>query len=255
MRLKTWIKQALNNLNSIIKNWANILENVKDKIISWNWDNYQWNWIQKEIQEDLLNKLSISYDPLEQLWKVSEIKILNLIDNFREWNIKSESVLEEIFLDFWPIFRFKQSGLKKINKTDNLEFDILLLLEDKLETLNDFYFEISKSFKNPILYLKDKAQIHFYDFMLQLEIDSNQALIFEYLYQFPFWEWKNYSDIYKYLTWEDFSENSREAQLLIKHALNWINTKTIDRFWFSLIKKNKLMLTLLIPSEFVKNQI
>jgi len=134
----------------------------------------------------LLNKLVISYDPLEQLGKIKKQDSGKLIEKFRYWNINSELVLEEVFLDFAPVLHFKQSGLLKVNKTDNLEVDILFLLEAKLETLNNFYFEISKSFKNPILYLKDKAQIHFYDFVVQLEADTNQALLFEYLYQFPF---------------------------------------------------------------------
>jgi len=135
---------------------------------------------------DLSNKLKKELNSINTIHDLYNVD-LSLIKNFSKWYNKACNDLDDIFQDFNPVFVFKKTKAV-YDQSYTTKFPIILaimLLEKKLDILNNYYDEIAKHFKSPLVYLDDKAQIHFYNIMVQLEPDTNQSTLCKYMFQFP----------------------------------------------------------------------
>jgi hypothetical protein len=195
--------------------------------------------------------------------KVSEKVVDAYFDRYYDWNGKVLGELGDIFQHFAHIYRFKTSltftefenpPLGNYNYRRFIE--VLDRLDSNLRTLVSFYDELKILVRNPLVYLEDKAQICFYDFIQQLEPSSNEAALCKFMFQFSVGEWKEFADVYDYISGGGFEDQDRwdeNWKSVVNSAYDGINRKTNKVFDFPILKKQKLMLSLNFPSRLVSN--
>lgn len=273
MRLKVSAKEALLKIDLLIQEWWIIFDDIKNFVLSLD-DNIVYDVDTPELsqlafQDQVIwttkvssNEIHISNKLKEELESIKSTNDLHNADlstikDFQSWHSKACNTLDDIFQDFSPVYTFKKA--KAIyDESYTTQFPIILtikLLEMKLDLLNNFYEDIAKDFKSPLLYLDDKSQIHFYNIMIQLWADNNESTLCKYMFQFPIWELIPYEDIYCYITWlkaDQYSDNLELAITKVSRAYEWVNKEALKVFWFSIFKKNKLLLSLTLPNRFVK---
>ena len=180
-----------------------------------------------------------------------------MIEDFSKWYLSACDILNDLFLDYSPIFEFKKYNAI-YNDSYATEYPLIFtikILEKKLLLLMKFYEQISKDFKSPLIYLDDKSQIHFYNFMIQLQPDCDQDTLAKFMFQHPIWELLSLESIYCYIYWasvDDYFDNKKTALSKITHAYKWINKKAMESFWFSILRLNWSQLLLTLPNSYIK---
>jgi len=177
---------------------------------------------------------------------------------YDSWYGKALSVLEGMFQDFAPVYRFKTSlELTKFKDLflvgDDYEKFIHVLdrFDSNLSTLVSFYNDLKVFVRSPLVYLQDKAQLWFYDFSCQLTPDSNESELCKYLFQFGVGDWKEFLDIHEAIKGDIPAKKGWDK--IVLNAYDGINKKTNKHFGFNILKKQGKLMALEIPSRFVAN--
>ncbi len=215
-----------------------------------------------------MNMLSAQSRSLTEAFEASNSFVLGadvvsdeVIDEYAErywkWNRKALKELKAVFQHFAPLYKFESN-------LDFTEFKDLLLgnanyrrftnlldrFDSNLRTLVSFYDDFKNSMKSPLVYIDEKSQIWFFDFMCQLKAGSNEAALCSFMFQHGIGEIKEYADIYEYVTGETdkFPKNWEKT---IKSSYHGVNLKTNKLFGFPILKKEGLTLALHLPTNFI----
>lgn len=229
----------------------------------------------ERIRSEIFEDYDIEYEKGEKEWlesdaivslgtvhhsRVSEKSFLKYESKQQKWVEKCEETLNEIFLDFIPVniffSKYTPADLKAISP-DTIRFNkIIDSIDNKVEVLTDFYLELQKNIKVPLIYLEDKSQIWFYDIVCQLKPNTNESELCGYMFEFGIGEWKNFDEIYAHLMGENV-ENilnwPKNWKSKIVSAYDGVNRKTNDIFNFNVFKKqaNNSLLATNFPARLV----
>lgn len=265
MRLKVSPKEAIIRIDELVR----LASQIKDVII----DDYyrrEEEYEKEEGEEAKSKEKEAIKDPLERtvmsMAALAEVpysysfypdeKIIDGYDSqFSKWYNEALSVLESVFQDFSPIYTFEQAWKKPPSTSvfggrpfkDNVD-----CFEVKISVLVSFYSDLQGLVRSPLLYLNENAQIWFYDFVCQLKPDSNEAALCAFMFQFGIGEFKEFEDIYTYVTGEGRSDDFPKGwNTTIKSAYDGINRKSNVSFGFPILRKQKTMLALHFPSRLI----
>lgn len=187
-----------------------------------------------------------------------EEKIINEYrDKFEGWMNKCIAVLKGIYLDSAPVCYF----INYYTELQDVKYDVGFYriernFEDKLTVLTQYYREVGDFVKSPLLYLEDKSQVWFNDFVVQLVPETNEAALCRYMFRFGIGEWREYAEIYEFIKGEKARSGTnwpKNWRKVVDSAYDGVNRKTKHRFNFPLIERGKMQLCLSLPSRFVAN--
>ncbi|MCC7196848.1 hypothetical protein IT413_01480 [Candidatus Peregrinibacteria bacterium] len=173
------------------------------------------------------------------------------------WYAESKKFLNDIFLDFTPIYAFSKDLEAYTSLVDagdlrqkRLQENNKLLL-NSLDLLSKYYDLLEKDSYSPLFYIPEKAQICFFTSISQLDPNSMQSDLCKYLFQSNFNQFHEKEDIFKAIFREDIRDFNADYSKKINTAMECINEKTIESFGFPIVKKRKTLLALTIPSRFL----
>lgn len=128
--------------------------------------------------------------------KIAEPRMEELERQYEGWHDETTEILEGIFMDFTPIHTFMGAQgefysnpspfggsygfAQYINITRNLDAKVAVLM--------DFYKTLSEDIRSPLTYLIDQAKVCFYDFVCPLKVDSNEASLCAFMFQYSIGE-------------------------------------------------------------------
>lgn len=123
----------------------------------------------------------------------------------------------------------------------------------KLKVLADHYNDIKDSVRSPLFYLPDRAIICFYDFVCPLKVDSNEASVCAFMFQYSIGEKVEMIDAYNHMFGEQRTTLGVAEKDKIKNAIDGINRKTNRAFGFPIIAKDTVTISLTIPARITQN--
>ena len=280
MRLKIPPKTAILQIDSLIKEGAEFLDFISTDY----WEQEEKGEQQekerkqkeaKEYDEKIKNAppdeqrrlrmIKVIAEPglmLGSRSKISPEILKNYQTQYDAWFKKTEEILNKIYEDFTPIYSFIHAEIKTkpIGMFPDPPFErfdfIRASLKGKIPVLVSLYKEIQQNIKSPLIYLPEKAQICFYDFMCQLKPETNESDFCKFLFEASIGEWKEYSDAYAYITGENVENQDewpKNWKKTINSAYDGINLKTNEAFGFPIIKKEKMLIGLQLPTRFIRD--
>lgn len=245
MRLKKSPKEAIRIIDKLIQGGIKIMDWIRSE----DWDQHK-NPIVTSLEEyHALRKATNKPTKLEDLEFFSS--------KCDEWSKACLKELKGIFLDVAPVYSFRNASPTNINKEDP-HGDYVALeasLESKLNVLVKYYDQVSSFIRSPLVYLPEKAQIWFYDFLVQLEPDSNEASLCSFMFDFGIGELKEFEDIYAHIKGESIEESHswpKGWRATLNNAYDGINKKTNKKLGFSVLSKSKNQLSVNFPNRFIK---
>ncbi len=187
-----------------------------------------------------------------------------IIDGYKSkffgWTDKTTRILNNINTDFAPIYSFSSAASSKKYSTDILfshnfvEKDRLVdTLDAKIQVLVELYSDVKKLVVSPLMYLEDKCQIWFNDFVCQLKPETNESDLCRFMFQLGVGEWKDFSEIYEFIKGETFVNGlPKNCDAVVRNAYDGVNRQTHKSFGFNIFSKNKKVLCLSVPTRFLK---
>jgi len=181
-------------------------------------------------------------------------------DEFNEWLKEVKEVIQEIFQDYTPLHKFQEAFVYWKDTPYPLSgifadtFGMIDFIKKKLKNLVEFYDRIEHFCKSPLMYIPDKALLCFYDFVIELVADTNEAELCRYMFQFDFGKEVPFGDIYDYIQGKELKKGESDKKdwlTIVKSAYTGVNRKTNERFGFPIFTKDKRVLRLGIPNHFV----
>lgn len=179
----------------------------------------------------------------------------NSIGQIDNWFEETARVLKAVFTDFAPIYKFLRPHYpedlrpfepEKTQWSRSQSGDI----QPAVDTLLSYYDEIGKYDNSPLRFNSKKAAIWLYDICCQLEPESNEAEICRYMFKFAYGEYKEISQIHKFILGEDHNPKAKNGKTVL-NALEGVNSKTKEIFGFTLFTKKKSVVALSIPAPFI----
>jgi hypothetical protein len=194
---------------------------------------------------------------------IAEGRMKELEGQFAAWRDETKEVLESIFMDFTPVHAFMDafgefySDPSPFGRSWRFEKYINLKreLDAKLEVLIGFYKELSDDIRSPLTYLTDQAKVCFYDFVCPLQIDSNEASLCAFMFQFSIGEKVEMVDVYNHMFGLQETTLNTAAKNKIKNAVDGINGKTNKVFGFPILAKDATTINLTIPARVTQNML
>lgn len=280
MRLKISPKAALVKIDTLTKKGSELLDFIsKDYWIqeekAEKLDKKRKQIEEKKFDEEIKNTPLINQTHLRlartintnqvtlgNSWVVPN-KIIKIYQtDYDNWFESVENSLKDIYEDFIPTYLFSHANVK-VERTDfpftsRAYEDFKLIkahLESEIFVLVKLYKELQNNIKSPLIYLSDKAQICFYDFICQLTANTTETELCNFLFKSSIGELKEHADAYAYINGEDIDmqhEWDKNWQRKIINAYDGINKKTIKSFGFPIIRKEKTLIGLNLPTRFIK---
>lgn len=275
MRLKVPPKVAILKIDNLLKEGSDIFDFVANDYWEQQDKEEKKEKDEEEKREQELQKArELGGNILAAMMGHDEPKILRAIGGSRvsqdtiddyearhvKWVKKVEKSLKEIYEDFTPVYLFMH--VKVEYSTQPYSGSILSQFAKIKETIRaqtnvlaDFYKELLSDIKSPLFYIPEKSQICYYDFICQLQSDSNEAQLCAFLFQFSFGESKEMADGYAHMTGESTEESDswpKNWKIQMKAACDGINSKTKKLFGFPIIQRENLSIKLVFSSRFLK---
>jgi hypothetical protein len=193
--------------------------------------------------------------------KIADDRMEELRNLYDDWRDKTKKILEDMFMDFIPVHtfmdaqgewyyeQFPSNGRRAayINITRNLDAKIAVLI--------GFYKTLSEDIRSPLTYLIDQAKVCFYDFVCPLQIDSNEASLCAFMFQFSIGEKVEMVDAYNHMFGLQETTLNTAAKNKIKNAVDGINGKTNKVFGFPILAKDATTINLTIPARVTQNML
>jgi len=181
-------------------------------------------------------------------------------EKYDSWKERCTTTLKSVFLDYTPLHIFttadvpirETSALYRQHKNDQKCDEISDRWRPEINVLISFYSELSKNAKSPLFYIPEKAQICFYDFVVQLTPETNEATLTEKLFEQAIGELIDDYELYEHITGEDTESGlgmDSKAKSLLKNAVDGINRKTDKYFGFPLVRQSKGKIALIPPTK------
>lgn len=168
---------------------------------------------------------------------------------YATWSTQCLQDLEGVITSNRPLAKFRDSHTVTI---DNAEL-LFAAWDKRLAILNEICDNLESLKKTPLVYSKQQCEISFQGEACKLKQGSNQATLCDYMFQFPLEEWKEFEDVYSYLTGEDIEESHRwpkNWETKIINAYDGINGHTNKKFRFPILKIENKSIKLTIPNRF-----
>lgn len=188
---------------------------------------------------------------------IAEGRMKELEAQFAYWRDETKKILEGIFMDFTPVHTFMDafgefySEVASFGRSWRFEKYINLTreLDAKLEVLIGFYKELSDDIRSPLTYLIDQAKVCFYDFVCPLKVDSNEASLCAFMFQYSIGEKVEMIDAYNHIFGEQRTTFGVTEKDKIKNAVDGINRKANKAFGFPIIAKDTTTINLTVPAR------
>lgn len=179
----------------------------------------------EEKDEFYVNAIS-KYKQEKNEWEKQALEVLNAISGDYVWLRKYAQVEKKVYNKMLHFPLTREDPDDKYEEYINLKNEVLA--ENKF--LQELYIEIEKEMKSPLFYIKDRSTLCYYDFVCELQADTNESLLCEYMFQFSIGSKKEIADIYKFMTGEEFLKGDEK---IVKNALEGVNKKTKEFLGFS----------------------
>jgi hypothetical protein len=260
MRLKVSPYEAVKIINGLIRSATDIWKEIRDGY----WSEYDKSLNSKDKEREKW-RAEHQERPFGVFPAALQIPIPNhisvvssaLVDDYSkrydEWVRVSQKRLEDIFCDEAPVHKFFYAKNDPDERIFGTHGDFLNLEGDwkgKFNVLVKVYDQISFFVRSPLVYLKDKAQIWFYDVSIPLKKDSNEAALCAFMFKFPLGEPVEFSDIYEAVKGVE-AERPKNWKKVVSHAYDGINRKAKGRFGFHIFEKSGVTLTRSLPARIV----
>lgn len=184
-----------------------------------------------------------------------------------DWHDKTVKALQEIFLDFAPVYFFwKAIDDEKLEETEagyelydggqpNNNKYYSKILAGGLRILSEYYRQLSEQIFTPLFYIPDKAQLCFFASICPLEPDSNEDSVCRFLFKkYSYHEWVEMEDIVIGAFGANKDEYSTQDKAKVENAYDGVNRKTNEAFGFPVLKKRKTLVALSLPSRFLREE-
>lgn len=195
--------------------------------------------------------------------KIAEARMEELEQQYDDWLYETKELLEGIFMDFTPVHSFMDARgefysnpspfggsygfAQYINTTRNLDAKVAVLI--------GFYKTLSEDIRSPLTYLVDPAKVCFYDFVCPLKVDSNEASLCAFMFQYSIGEKVEMIDAYNHIFGEQRTTLGTTEKDKIKNAVDGINRKTNKMFGFPIIAKDTTTINLIVPARITANML
>lgn len=251
MRLKVSPRQALTIIDALLREGWEGLRRLREKYDAELKRNPEFA---KAMREDPIGVkvLSRSVPRCVSLKTVHEIELA-----FKEWSSGALTALELIYIDYVPIYTFTRAQPPSTIMVPNEDQKTAAMWnhhykswECQLDVIEKFYYDLRAFVRIPLMYLKEKAEIWFYDLCCPLALSSKEALFCEYMFEREYGESVEWDRI-RLQKLDPTMEGSKES---VRHAGEAVNTKTHETFGFSIFKidrRNKLI-TLKPPTPLLR---
>ena len=120
---------------------------------------------------------------------------------------------------------------------------------DFLEKLRE---SIENQMKCPLQYLKDSAQILYYDVVCQLQPNSFEEQVTQSVMKLTVGEYKGIADLYEDITGDKDDLPSKKWIQKVKDAINGVNRKTNKTFGFQVFGTQGNTVSMFLPSQSIK---
>lgn len=200
----------------------------------------------KAMQEDPIGvKVHSRNAPRE----VSPATLQDIECAFKEWSSRASTTLESIYIDYTPTYTFasEQPPSSVMTPSTNQKTAALWWRhydswECKLDVLAKFYDDLRAFVRIPLMYLKEEAEICFYDLCLPLQLQSREALLCEYMFEQDFGRPIDCDDVRIFILGA-----ANEGPLkTVNNAANGVNEKTRKRFGFSIFSFSEKTNTIIL---------
>jgi hypothetical protein len=187
--------------------------------------------------------------------KIAEPKMEALEQQYDDWFYETKELLEGIFMDFTPVHTFMDARGEFYSNPSPFGgsygfakyINVTRTLDAKIAVLIDFYKTLSEDIRSPLTYLIDQAKVCFYDFVCPMKVDSNEASLCAFMFQYSIGEKVEMEDIFTDGFGGNRDEYCGKDRTKIKNAYDGINRKTNEVFGFPILKKDGTTLCLTLP--------
>jgi hypothetical protein len=194
---------------------------------------------------------------------IEEGRMEELENVFVNWRNETKEILEGIFMDFTPVHAFMDafgefySNTSPFGRSWRFEKYINLTreIDAKIEVLIGFYKALSDDIRSPLTYLIDQAKVCFYDFVCPLQVNSNEASLCAFMFQFSIGEKVEMIDAYNHMFGVQQTTLNTAEKNKIKNAIDGINSKTNKVFGFPILAKDATTISLTIPARVTQNML
>jgi hypothetical protein len=113
---------------------------------------------------------------------------------------------------------------------------------------------ITLSFSS-LLFLSVSLQICFFASVCGLQPDSNEDTLCKYIFEgYNFNEWVEIEDVFTNAFGGNADEYDKQDKAKIENAAEGVNKKTNDAFGFPVFQQKKTLLSLHLPSRFLREE-
>lgn len=195
----------------------------------------------------------LGYDGFQS--KIAEKRMEELRKEYNEWRDGTKAILEDIFMDFTPIYTFMDAQGEWYSESfpsngRSAEYiNMSRTVDAKIGVLIGFYKTLSEDIRSPLTYLTDQAKVCFYDFICQLKVDSNEASFCAFMFEHSIGEKVEMIDAYNHMFGEQRTTLGAAEKDKIKNAVDGINRKTNKVFGFPIIAKDTTTINLTVPAR------
>lgn len=244
MRLKVSPRQALTTIDTLLRKGWEELRGLHKKYDTELKSNPEFS---KAMQEDptgvqVHSRIRV---PME----VTPATLQEIALAFEEWSVNVSTALESIYIDYAPMYTFTRAqppsptGHPHENqKTAALWERHYDLWECKLDVIAKFYYDLRTFVRIPLMYREEEAEIWFYDLCCPLELQSNEALLCEYMFERDFGRPVDCDDVRGFI----LGATKEGPTKAVNNAANGVNKKTRERFGFSIFSSPEKTNTIIL---------
>lgn len=177
---------------------------------------------------------------------------------FIDWRDRTEAALQEIFMDFTPVYSFRNAygdyyGQVTLDAAFKEYMNTMREIQAKTNTLIGFYNMLVANIRSPLFYLPERTTICFYDFVCPLKADTNEAALCQFMFDHSIGEKVEMLDIYNHMMGEQNDALNADQRRIIANAYDGVNRKTRDAFGFPVLAKDKVTISLTLPARITTN--
>lgn len=195
--------------------------------------------------------------------KIAKTRLEELEQKYEDWRDETMRLLEGIFMDFTPVHTFMDARGEFYSNPSPFGgsygfakyINITRTLDAKVAVLIGFYKTLSEDIRSPLTYLIDQAKICFYDFVCPLKVDSNEAALCAFLFEYSIGEKVEMVDAYNHIFGEQRTTLGTTQKDKIKNAVDGINRKTNKTFRFPIIAKDTTTINLTVPARVTESML
>jgi len=207
----------------------------------------------------LMPKLYMPTDSMfTEATEAGEEGMKKLQEHFHDWLNRTETALQNIFMDFTPVYSYLNSygehyTPKHITFGSDDGFQEFINtkreIQAKTNTLIGFYNMLVGNIRSPLFYLSDKDIICFYDLVCPLTASTNEAELCRCVFEHSIGEKVEMLDVYNHMQGEQEGSLNAEQRKTIANACDGVNRKTRDAFGFPILSKDGVTISLTLPSR------